>query len=152
MKIRDSSRLLRRCLATAAIFLAACAQLPPTPEDIQAKKFEPVPGQSVVYLLRDVLDSCASGSPLAVNDTMMGSTYRGTYLRWELAPGTHLIRGYASDMGQIMLTTQAGRIYYVEQQVFCTQRAPEPRSWFFVIPEEQARRLILQRLELANSR
>lgn len=39
-----------------AILIAGCAQLPPTPQDIQAKKFEGVPDKAVIYRVRDIPD------------------------------------------------------------------------------------------------
>jgi len=45
-----------RRLLVVAVMLAGCVQLPPTPQDIQAKKFEGVPDKAVIYIVRDLPD------------------------------------------------------------------------------------------------
>ena len=44
-----------------ALLLGGCAQLPPTPEDIQAKRFEVPPDKSVIYVVRPPVDSYVLG-------------------------------------------------------------------------------------------
>ena len=100
-----------------ALPLAGCVQLPPTPEDIQAKKFELVPDKAVVYLVRDYPDFSDAAATIWLGDTAMITTYAGTYYRWEVDPGTHRIAGYGPDIGAITLKVEAGSIYYVQQRL-----------------------------------
>ena len=123
--------------------LAACVQLPPTPEDIQAKKFEAAPGKAVVYLVRPYPDIGDSAATVVLDDQMMGSTYMGTYFRWEMPPGRHRIAGYAGDTGIIMVDLQPDRVYFVEQNVRGGGRAPSPTSFFRMIPEPRGRALVM---------
>src|SRR5215831_2613324 len=89
----------------SALLVAGCAQLPPTPEDIQAKKFEPVPGKSVIYVVRRTLDSDGARSIL-LDEKSSITTFRGTYYRWEVEPGTHRITGMGAGGGEnVTLTT-----------------------------------------------
>jgi hypothetical protein len=44
---------MRSLLIGLVLVLAGCQQIPLTPEDIQARKFEPVPDKAVIYLVRD---------------------------------------------------------------------------------------------------
>ena len=78
----------------AVLLLAGCVQLPPTPQDVQAKRFEPVPGQSVIYVVRSPLDS-SEPQGLMLDGHATISTLPGTYFRWEVPPGQHHIQGYA---------------------------------------------------------
>ena len=99
-----------------ALLLAGCAQTPPIPEDIQAKKFESVPGKSVIYVVRQLVDS-AEGHTLTLDDRQMITTYRGTYYRWEVEPGTHRVAGFGAGTLSVTLTTAPGRLYFLEHTV-----------------------------------
>jgi len=100
-----------------SILLAGCVQLPLTPEDIQARKFESVPGKAVIYLVRDSPDFSSVGAPIWFGDKLRITTYRGTYFRWEVPVGAHKITGANADTGIITVDAQSGRIYFVQQRV-----------------------------------
>ena len=106
---------MQRILFIVLLALAGCQQLPPTPADLQARRFEGVPGMSVIYIVRDIPDHNKSPATLILDDRMSITTYEGTYYRWEVPPGDHRIAGIAGDNGSITLQTQADRIYYVQQ-------------------------------------
>jgi len=99
-----------------ALLLAGCAQLPPTPEDIQAKKFETLPDKSVIYVVRMPMDS-KEGSGLTLDGRALITTYRATYYRWEVAPGTHRVAGFGAGVESVTLTTAPGRIYFLAHTV-----------------------------------
>lgn len=94
-------------------FVAGCAQLPPTPADIQAKKFQPVPDRAVIYIVRPLVDGNVHG-PLSIPGGMI-TTHPGTYHRLEVAPGAHQITGAAGWGVSVTVQTEAGKIYFVEQ-------------------------------------
>ena len=119
--------------------LSACVQLPPSPQDIQAKRFETAPGRAVIYLVRTYPDLGDVPAPLWLDNQVMGATYMGTYFRWEVAPGRHQIAGYGADHGTITLDTQADRVYYVQQVVRGGPRANSPYSTFRIVNETQGR-------------
>ena len=131
----------------AAILLAGCVQLPPTPQDIQAKKFEqPLSGKSFIYVVRDNPDFNDAATSIWLGDENMITTYPGTYYRWEIAPGTHRIAGFAGDSGSITVRVEPGRIYYVQQRVtpFTLNTAVAPTSNFQVIPEASGRTVVMR--------
>lgn len=103
-----------RLLIPVLLLLAGCvAPLPPMPEDSVAKRFEPVPGKAVIYLARHALEP-AYIAPVMLDDQMIGSTYRGSYIRIEVPAGKHHLAGIAGDSGEITLNTEPGKIYFVQ--------------------------------------
>jgi hypothetical protein len=103
-------------LLVIALALAGCAQLPPSPQDVQAKRFEPVPGQSVIYVVRTPLDSSEPQS-LRLNEVTTVTTYPGTYVRIEVAPGRQHLQGSGFGGESLTLTTQPGAVYFLEHTV-----------------------------------
>jgi hypothetical protein len=142
------SPVLRSLLAAAAILVAGCVQLPPTPQDLQARKFEaPVAGKSVIYLVRDIPDFNDGPATLWLGDDRMITTYPGTYYRWEIDAGTHRIAGFASDSGTITVRAEPGRTYYVQQRVipFTMFNSPmPPTSNFEFVPETSGRAVVMR--------
>jgi hypothetical protein len=124
-------------LSVVLMLLAGCVQLPLTPQDIQARKFEPVPDRAVVYLVRDHPDFSDRAATIWLGESVMITTYPGTYFRWETAPGTHRITGYGPDIGTITLRLEPGRIYFVQQQLAPFMQLPF--SQFFLVNEPSGR-------------
>lgn len=106
-------------IALLVLTFAGCAQyqLPPPPEDAAAKRFEIVPGKSVIYLARHVMEPRYVAT-VVLDDHMIGSTYSGTYMRIELPAGTHILHGMAGDSGSITLKTEPGKLYFVEHRAY----------------------------------
>lgn len=122
--------------------LTGCAPLPPSPQDIEAKRFEYVPGKAVIYLVREWPDLSREVATLMLDDNMMGSTYPGTYFRWVVEPGRHQIRGYAGDAGSMTLDVAPDRMYYIQQTV--SRTFGFARSIFRFIPEPYGRAAVLR--------
>ena len=100
----------------AVLLLAGCIEYPPSAEDIQAKRFEPVPDKAVVYIVRDHVGMDLDHM-LRLGDSEIISTYTGRYYRWEVAPGTHRIAGMMESTALLTLNVEAGKIYYVRHGV-----------------------------------
>lgn len=132
-----------------AVLLAGCAQLPPTPQDIQAKKFEPVPDKAVIYLVRDYPDFSDAAGTLWLGDAATITTYPGTYFRWEVKPGEHRIAGFGADAGAVTVRTEAGRIYYVLQRLSPFMRFPQSQFW--LIDESHGRAAVQRAVLLGGS-
>jgi len=132
-----------------SIFLAGCVQLPPTPQDIQAKKFQSLPDKAVIYLVRDDPDFNRLPATVWLDESGMITTYPGTYYRWEVAPGQHRISGTGVDNASITLQVEAGKIYFVQQRL--QPWISYARSYFQPVAEPQGRAVVM-RGELAGSR
>ena len=104
-------------LAFLPALIAGCVQLPPTPQDLAAKRFEGAPGRSVIYIVRNIPDWSSEPATITLDDRAMITTHPGTYYRWEVEPGRHKIAGFAGDSGVMFLETGPDRIYYVLQRI-----------------------------------
>lgn len=111
----------RAWIAVAALSFAGCAQIPPSPQDAEAKSFKSVPDKSVIYIVRGRVGP-PLGDTLSLGDRLQITTWTGTYYRWETQPGVHHIQGYASSGADITLKTEPGKIYFVEHVVIGTWR------------------------------
>lgn len=103
---------MKRMTLLMAIWMTGCVQMPPTAQDIQAKKFEAVPGKAVIYIVRPLNDSSNTG-PINLGKEGFISTHPGTYYRWEITPGVHRIEGAGAFTAAAVVRAEAGRIYFV---------------------------------------
>ena len=127
-----------------ALLLAGCAEVPPSAEDIQAKRFETVPDKAVVYIVRDHVGMDLDHM-LRLGESEIISTYTGRYYRWEVAPGTHRIAGMMESTASLTLNLEAGKIYYVRHGVIGSD-ASEGVQWTYLQRvDERAGRAIIAR-------
>lgn len=131
----------RRLLILIALGLAGCVQLPLTPEDLEARKFEAVPGKAVIYVVRDYLDFSNEQAPIYIGENLLPATYPGTYFRLVVPAGKHTIVGYGQDSGTITVEVQQGRIYFVQQRV---THLGVTNSGFALVSEAQGRAAVLR--------
>lgn len=136
----------RRLLILIALGLAGCTPLPPSPQDLEAKKFEAVPGKAVIYVVRDSLDFSDDAALIYVGETLLPATYPGTYFRLVVPTGKHTIVGYGQDSGTITVEVQQGRIYFVQQRVTYLRVI---NSNFALVGEAQGRAAVLRSVLLA---
>jgi hypothetical protein len=140
---------LRSLFVLAAALIAGCiTPLPPSPRDLEAKRFEAVPGRAVIYVVRDQPDFTREPTSVVLDDSVMGTSYPGTYFHWVVAPGRHRIAGFASDSGVMVLDTTAGNIYFIQQSV--TRTLGMTRSIFRPVHPVHGRDVVL-RSELVAS-
>ena len=110
-----------RILFSLLLFAGCAAQLPPPPGDAEAKRFESIPDKSVIYIVRQPVDS-EEGRTLALDGRLTITTWKGTFYRWEVPPGTHRIAGIAGANESITLNTAPGRIYFVQHTILADRR------------------------------
>lgn len=125
-----------------SLLLAGCAPLPPTPQEIQARKFQTVPDKAVIYIVRNNPDFNGVPATIWLGESETITTYPGTYYRWEVDPGRHRIAGFGVDNAAIILQVEAGKIYFV-------QHSTQPwisyaRSYFQPVSESQGRAVALR--------
>lgn len=132
---------MRSLLIGLILALAGCQQIPLTPEDIQARKFEPVADKAVIYLVRDNPDFSGIQAQVQLDSTLRVMTYEGTYYRWEVTPGTHSLQGFGGDDGSIRVQVERGKVYFVQQRVAGRM---VPSSSFEVVTEAAGRAAVLR--------
>lgn len=108
--------MLRSLLIAVFVLVSGCAQIPPSPDEIHAKKFESVPGKAVIYIARSPVGFQGHGA-FTLDDSMTVTMFGGNFYRWEVAPGSHLIAGAAQDMSRLTINAEAGKIYFVQHHV-----------------------------------
>jgi len=123
----------------ALLLMAACAQIPPTPEELEAKQFRTIPDKAVIYLVRSAFGP-GWAAPVVLDESPIGTTYRRTFIRIETRPGKHEFRGYAGDSGSISLTTEAGKLYFIEQDTYDYRSFV--RSAFGIVDAERGMTLV----------
>jgi len=104
-------------LAAVVVSLAGCVGLAPEAQDMEAKRFQPLPGKGVIYLVRGAPLYSDRPVPVWLGDFVMITTHPDTFFRWEVPPGTHRISGHDTDFGTIAVTAEPGRLYFVVQQL-----------------------------------
>ena len=105
--------------ALAAGALAGCASVPMAPKeaDAAAKQFQPRPGMANIYLYRNETFGAAIAMTVSLDGKIMGRTGPQTYFLWEVAPGRHEIGSHTENTSRLAIDAQAGRNYYVWQEV-----------------------------------
>ena len=101
-------------------------------------------------LFRSEPDFIDDGAPVTVDGNLQGTTYPGTYLRLELAPGRHRISGFAGDAGWIDVAAAPGEIRFVQQTVIRPFIGPA-QSHFRLVDPHYGRDAVL-RYELVGAR
>src|SRR5258706_8695658 len=130
------------------LLLAGCARLPPTPQDLQAKKFQILPEKAVIYLVRDLYDFNDVPATVWLGENSMVTTRPGTYYRWEVEPGRHRIAGFGVDSGFITLQVDAGKIYFVEQRL--RPWMSYAMSYFQPVAEPRGRSIVMRSARLGG--
>ena len=111
---------MRYALLVALLF-AGCAQVPQDPEYLRDTVFQTLPDRSVIYVVRSSLDSGES-SGLILDERVHFTSYPRSFYRWEVAPGTHRVEGFASASESVTLMTAPGGIYFLQHTVLGNPR------------------------------
>lgn len=126
-----------------ATLLAGCAQLPPSPQDIEAKKFESIPGKAAIYVVRDPM-SVGLGAPIWLGQGAQITLWQGNYLRWVVEPGSYTVAGIGASTASISIQAQAGKIYFVHFRVEGNIRIGVSNSALSMMDDQAGRALVRQ--------
>jgi uncharacterized protein DUF2846 len=116
MTRRTLSFLLALCFAALA---PGCkhSNLASPEQDAQARLLRSSPEKAVIYLLRDRGAYYVTDVQVGLDDQIMGTTWPNTFYRWEVPPGKHVIVSFTTPPAVLKLTTEAGGVYYVWQDI-----------------------------------
>jgi hypothetical protein len=135
---------MRRAFAVLAVLLVSgCAQLPPSPEELQAKRFETLPGKAVIYIVRQPMDSTEYGA-LLMDTGEQVTLFPGAFYRWEVPAGARRISGLGPWNVLYNLEVAPGRIYFLRYTVAGTPRMGPILAGLQAIDEQQGRSLVQQ--------
>lgn len=126
-----------------AILLTGCAQLPPSPQDVEAKKFDSIPGKAALYVVRDPM-SVGIGAPLSLGQGAQITLWQGNYHRWVVEPGAITISGVGASTASITIQAQAGKIYFVHFRVEGNLRMGVVNSALSMMDDEAGRAMVRQ--------
>lgn len=135
-----------RVLLTAlvmALTLAGCQQLPPSPQDIEAKKFESIPGKAAIYVVRDPF-SAGVGAAVWLDHGAQITLFEGNYYHWVVEPGSHTIAAIGVSSASITIQAQAGKIYFVHYRVEGSTRTGVVSSALELVGDQSGRALVRQ--------
>ena len=102
-----------------SLLLSACASVPMASFDLdaRAKSFEHQPDKSVLYIYRNESLGAGVHMDVSVDGKPLGQTVSHTYFYTELTPGRHTIRSEAENTSTLEFNAEAGRLYYIWQEV-----------------------------------
>ncbi|WP_266183588.1 DUF2846 domain-containing protein [Dyella humicola] len=132
-------KMLMMLSLVAMLVLSGCASVPMASksDDAKAKLFSPSTDKAVVYIYRSETLGAAIKMPLLIDGQTVGDTASKTYLRRELAPGSHVITSKTEVDSSVSIDMQAGQTYYVWQEVKMGMFAA--RSALHVVDETKGR-------------
>ena len=134
---------MKRAFLLALLLLTACVQMPPSPADQQAKRFEPVADKAVIYVVRPPVDSDHPGV-LTVDTGEYISTMPATYNRIEVRPGPRIIEGMIPPSLRMTLNAQPGQIYFLRLDVRGTSRGGPTTASLQQISPDYGRSMVAQ--------
>jgi hypothetical protein len=115
--------MLKRVLAAGAVFVvilaSGCAsvQMASPEQDAAAKSFAASPGMANIYVYRNESMGAAMKMPVALDGKLVGDTGAKTYLRLEVAPGSHTVTSKTENDSAVTVNAVAGRNYFLWQEV-----------------------------------
>ena len=133
----------RRGYAAFAMLLL-CMGCASTPEasrerDEEAKRFEPVTRDSVIYIYRPDRSRFAAPTTLWADGLLVGESLPGSYFRVIVFPGRTLLHTSGPDTGRIEVNTGGNDVTYVEMQ---TNNEESPQTLFRLMRAEDAQAAI----------
>jgi len=128
----------------ALLLLLLCAGCASTPEasresDEEAKRFEPVTRDAVIYVYRPDRWTTSAATTLWADGRLIGESLPGSFFRVIVFPGRTLFHVSGPDPGRIEVTTEGNDVTYVEMQA---SNRDSPHTTFRLMPAETAQAAI----------
>jgi len=102
-----------------ALLVTGCANVQKASEadSEHAKVFSPIADKAVLYIYRDESFGSAIKMPVSVDGVMVGETGPKSFLELAVTPGHHTIMSHTETNPTLDIDTEAGKAYYVWQEV-----------------------------------
>ncbi len=113
------------------------------------QQFVPFPDQSVkvenpnfsrFYVLRPTAFGSAIKIDIYDNIGHIGKTGPNSFLSWEREPGDITITGEAENDSNLLINSEAGEVYYVQQHI--RMGIMGPRNWLEQLSEEEGKKFL----------
>ena len=119
----------------AALLVSACVFTPlaSSQQDTLAKEFVTHPEASTIYVYRSRFNHHDTDTVLYLDGRVIGATQPGSFFRIDTTPDDHTLHGTGSDVGELMLRTRPGQLYFVSVEVI------GGHSKYTVVPDELGR-------------
>lgn len=103
----------------SAALLSGCASVPmaDATADAQAKQFVAPKDAANLYIYRNETFGAAVKMPLLVDGSAVGDTVAHSYILKQVTLGSHTITSKSENDATLTLSTEAGKNYYVWQEV-----------------------------------
>ena len=110
--------MMSAALLSAAL-LSGCASVPmaDATADAQAKQFVAPKDAANLYIYRNETFGTAVKMPVLVDGVAVGDTVAHSYILKQVIPGSHTITSKSENDATLTLSTEAGKNYYVWQEV-----------------------------------
>ncbi len=116
-----TARRIRFWLAIVGITstVVGCSAVGTMPKDVdeQAKNMTPTEGKALVYVVRPARIGMAVGMRVSCDGHEIGYTGGKRFIYAVLDSGAHVFASQSENKSELPLVLEAGKIYYLEQQV-----------------------------------
>ncbi len=105
--------------AVVILLLTGCASVPmgSLDQDARAKEFLPAPNMASLYIYRNEIFLEEFPITVSVNGKTLGQTAAHTYFHLNVMPGKYNIESLAQNVSSLPLSVEAGKNYFVWQEV-----------------------------------
>ncbi len=108
-------------LLALGVVLFSCSTTKTTtssaPVDVSDKLVEIPEGKSVIYIVRPSAFGFLIPITVKIDDREIGTTMAEKYLYAIESPGEHTITAKAENNAELVLTTEAGKTYFIQQDI-----------------------------------
>jgi hypothetical protein len=141
----------RVVLGVTLALVAGCASTPEATleRDAEAKRFEPVTRDSVIYIYRGELPSTGYVTTVLANGRLLGSSLPGTFFRILVLPGKTVLETLPPDNGRIEIHTRGNDVAFVEMRTSGSDG--HPQTQFRRMTSEIAKAVIRADLRLLET-
>lgn len=126
------------------IGLVGCATVPmgDPAQDAALKNFSAKPGVAGLYVYRNESLGAIAKMTVTIDKKIVGQTAANTYLYNEVPPGKHVIGSVAENTDTLEVSTVAGKLYFIWQEVKMGVWAP--RTKLHLMSEEEGKKGVLE--------
>ena len=103
------------------VLLASCANQVKTASsdrNVKAKSLMPPKDKALIFVMRPTILGKPFAHEISLDGKKIGSTCGYYYVYTFASPGKHKLTASADNTGELEITVEGGKIYYVEQSVY----------------------------------